>query len=98
MDQYRWAPLAHPDPPEDQPLGVEPDSRVLATPELPPVWLDVEFTRTGRQRLPGFVERASNDLVEVQVVHMGFSHRHLWLPRERVTKRVLKQTRRPREG
>ena len=51
----------------------------VSTPELPPVWVSVEFTRTGLQRLPASVERASAELVFVQLVHMGFAH-HVWLP------------------
>jgi hypothetical protein len=70
-------------------LGVPEDSDAVPTSDLPPVWVSVEFTRTGLQRLPGFVERASDDLVFVQLVHMGFAH-HVWLPRGRVTKRTLK--------
>lgn len=87
--KYQWAPPSHPEPAEDQPLGVPEAPDAVPTPELPPVWVSVEFTRTGPQKLPGFVERASAELVYVQLVHMGFAH-HVWLPRGRVSKRTLK--------
>jgi hypothetical protein len=88
-DKYRWAPPSHPDPPDDQPLGVDADPNAAATPDLPPVWVTVDFTRTGPQRLPGFVERASPELACVQFVHMGHPHR-CWLPRDRITHRTLR--------
>ncbi len=84
--KYRWAPPSHPDQSADQPIGVDADPTAEATPELPPVWVSVDFTGTGSQRLPGFVERASAALVYVQFVHMGHPHR-CWLPRERITLR-----------
>lgn len=91
---YRWSPPEHPDPPEDRPLGIDADPAAAAAAGYPPVWVRVQFTRTGEQRCPGFVERASADRVFVQLVHMGFVH-HVWLPRDRVTHRELKQRGRP---
>jgi len=87
--KYRWAPPTHPDQPDDQPIGVDADPAAEATPDLPPVWVAVDFTRTGPQRLPGFVERASDELVYVQFVHMGHAH-HSWLPRTRIIRRTLR--------
>jgi hypothetical protein len=57
-----------------------------------PVWVRVEFSRTGWQKLPGFVDAKTDSIVLVQLVHMGFAHR-LWLPRDRVTVRQLKPRR-----
>lgn len=91
MAAYAWSPPSHPDAPEDQPLGIEPDESALPV-GYAPVTVEVEFTRTGVQRLPGFVERASSDRVYVQLVHMGFAH-HVWLPRDRAVKRHLKPRR-----
>lgn len=87
VPQYRWSPPSHPDPPEDQPLGVPADPDAVAV-NLSPVWVTVDMTRTGRRRLPGFVMAASEAVVHVQFVSMGFAHK-VWLPRERVTVRVL---------
>lgn len=88
MSDYTWSPPDHPDPPDDQPLGIP-----AAADETPvdhdPVWVRVDFTRTGPQRSPGFVDADGGDRVLVQLVHMGFAHK-VWLPRERVTRRVLK--------
>lgn len=56
---------------------------------FPAVWVQVDFTRSGPQRYPAFVEQADEDTVYAQLVHMGFVH-HVWLPRDRVTKRSLK--------
>lgn len=89
MPDYKWSPPEHPDPPEDQPLGVPADPDAVAV-DLPPVWVVVDMTRTGRQKLPGFVMAASDAVVHVQFVHMGFAHK-VWLPRERVSKRALKR-------
>jgi hypothetical protein len=90
-EPYRWAPPEHPDPPEDQPLGIPADP--TATPvDLAPVTVSVDFTRTGRVDVPGFVEQAGVDRVYVQLVHMGFAHR-VWLPRDRVRTRQLKPRR-----
>lgn len=89
MPQYRWSPPEHPDPPEDQPLGV-PGVEWSERVDHAPVWVRVEFSRTGWQRLPGFVDAATDDRVYVQLVHMGFAHR-LWLPRDRVTVRQLRR-------
>lgn len=88
MPDYQWSPPIHPDPPEDQPYGVEG----VEWSELvhhAPVWLRVEFSRTGWQRLPGFVDAKTDAIVLVQFVHMGFAHR-IWLERDRVTVRQLK--------
>jgi hypothetical protein len=95
MPQYQWSPAIHPDPPEDQPYSVEG----VEWSELvhhAPVWVRVEFSRTGWQRLPGFVEAQTDEIVLVQFVHMGFANR-IWLERDRVTRRVLKE-RRPERG
>lgn len=54
-----------------------------------PVWCRVEMSRTGWQRVPGFVDAKTDELVLVQFVHMGFAHK-VWLPRDRVTVRQLK--------
>lgn len=88
MAGYLRAPPQHSDPPEDQPLGIPADPGATVINGCPPVWAEVYFTLTGRQRLPGFAEQASETAVFVQVVHMGFAHR-LWLPCGRVTRRVL---------
>lgn len=88
MAEYTWSPPEHPDPPEDQPLGIGPIDGAEPV-DHAPVWVDVEFTRTGRQRLPGFVDAATDGRVYVQLVHMGFAHK-VWLPRERVTRCTLK--------
>lgn len=91
MSAYQWTAPQHPDPPEDQPYGVdgvEWSERVYHA----PVWVRVEFSRTGWQRLPGFVDAATDDRVYVQFVFMGFAHR-VWLPRDRVTKRTLNRSR-----
>lgn len=92
VTEHTWAPPEHPDPPENQPLGIEADDSAVTVDGFPAVWVRVEFTRTWMQRLPGFVERAAADRVFVQLVHMGFPH-HVWLPRERVTHRQLKPRR-----
>jgi hypothetical protein len=91
MPQYQWSPPQHPDPPEDQPVGIDGVEWSDAV-DHAPVWVDVEFSRTGPQRLPGFVDAAAPDRVYVQLVHMGNAHR-LWLPRDRVSRRVLKPRR-----
>jgi hypothetical protein len=87
--KYSWAPPSHPDPPDDQPLGIDADPTATPTPDYPAVWVSVDFTRTGPQRLPGFVERASADVAHVQFVHMGHPHR-CWLPRTRITRRTIR--------
>jgi hypothetical protein len=87
-----FPPPEHPDPPEDQPLGINADPTAVPVDGYPPVWVRVDFTRTGEQRCPGFVEQASAEHVYVQLVHMGFPH-HVWLPRERVTRRELRPRR-----
>ena len=89
MPEHRWSPPIHPDPPEDQPLGIDAPPAPERVSGYPAVWVKVEFTRSGPQRCPGFVEQADEDTVFVQLVHMGFVH-HVWLPRDRVTKRSLK--------
>jgi len=89
MANYRWAPPEHPDPPEDQPLGIDAPPAPDRVSGYPAVWVQVDFTRSGPQRCPGFVEQADADAVYVQLVHMGFSH-HVWLPRDRVTHRQLR--------
>ncbi|MGU3409097.1 hypothetical protein ACLBWP_03235 [Microbacterium sp. M1A1_1b] len=91
MAQYQWSPPIHPDPPEDQPYGVDGVEWSEAV-NHEPVWVRVEFSRTGRQKLPGFVEAQTDDRVYVQLVHMGFAHR-LWLDRDCVTRRQLKTRR-----
>jgi hypothetical protein len=91
MPQYQWSPPIHPDPPEDQPLGIDG----VEWSELvhhAPVWVRVEMSRTGWQRVPGFVDAATDAIVLVQFVHMGFAHK-VWLPRDRVTTRELKARR-----
>lgn len=92
MPTYSWSPPEHPDPPEDQPLGVPADGAALTLTTLPAVWVTVDMTRTGRRRLPGFVMAASETVVHVQFVSMGFAHK-VWLPRERVATRTLKARR-----
>lgn len=92
IPERRWAPPEHPDPPEDQPLGLDAPPTPDRVSGFPAVWVDVEFTRTGMQRCPGFVEQADADLVYVQFVHMGFPN-HVWLPRQRVNRRQLRPRR-----
>jgi hypothetical protein len=89
MPEHRWSPPIHPDPPEDQPLGIDAPLASERVSGYPAVWVQVEFTRSGLQRCPGFVEQADEGTVIVQLVHMGFVH-HVWLPRDRGTKRSLK--------
>lgn len=96
MPDYQWSAPTHPDPPEDQPHGV-PGVEWSQWVDHAPVWVEVEFSRTGWQRLPGFVDAATDTIVLVQFVHMGNAHK-AWLPRERVTKRVLKARRGYDEG
>lgn len=91
MPEYRWSPPEHPDPPEDQPAGV-PGVEWSELVHHAPVWCRVEFSRTGWQRLPGFVEAATDAIVLVQFPFMGFAHK-VWLPRDRVTVRQLKARR-----
>lgn len=88
MADYTWAPPTHPEPAEDQPLGIGPVDGAEPV-NHSPVWVEVEFTRTGPQRLPGFVIAATPERVYVQLVYMGFAHK-LWLPLSRVTHRTLK--------
>lgn len=61
MSEHRWAPPSHPDPPEDQPLGIEAPPTPDRVSEYPAVWVQVEFTRSDPQTCPGFVERADGD-------------------------------------
>jgi hypothetical protein len=89
--QYQWSPPIHPDPPEDQPLGID-GVEWSDLVHHAPVWVRVEFSRTGWQRVPGFVDAATDVIVLVQFVHMGFAHK-VWLPRDRVTTRELKARR-----
>lgn len=89
MPEHRWAPPIHPDPPEDQPLGIDAPPAPERVSGYPAVWVRVEFTRSGLQTCPGFVEQADGDVVYVQLVHMGFVH-HVWLPMDRIKKRALK--------
>ncbi|KQO64213.1 hypothetical protein ASF23_16755 [Curtobacterium sp. Leaf261] len=89
MPDYRWAPPIHPDPPEDQPLGIDAPPAPDRVSGFPAVWVEVEFTRSGRQRSPGLVEQADGDVVYVQFVHMGFPL-HVWLPIDRLRKRSLR--------
>lgn len=91
MPQYQWSPPEHPDPPEDQPIGID-GVEWSEWVNHSPVHVEVEFTRTGWQRVPGFVDAATDDRVLVQFVHMGFAHR-VWLGRGRVTPRTLKPRR-----
>lgn len=92
--EHRWSPPSHPDPPEDQPLGVDAPASSTPVDGYPAVHVRVRFTKTpGEQRCPGFVERDAGTIVYVQLVHMGFVH-HVWIPREHVTRRLL----RPRGG
>lgn len=51
MTEYTWAPPTHPEPAEDQPLGIGPVDGAEPI-DHSPVWVEVEFTRTGPQRLP----------------------------------------------
>jgi hypothetical protein len=88
MPQYQWSPPIHPDPPEDQPSGLEGVEWSEWVNHVP-VFVDVEFSRTGWQHLPGFVDAAAADRVLVQFPHMGFAHR-IWIARERVSPRQLK--------
>ncbi|PYY60026.1 hypothetical protein DEJ17_06550 [Curtobacterium sp. MCSS17_011] len=91
MPQYQWSPPQHPDPAEDQPEGIDGVEWSDAV-DHAPVWVDVVFSRTGPQHLPGFVDADAGDRVYVQFVHMGFAHR-LWVPRSSVTTRRLKPRR-----
>lgn len=91
MTQYQWHPPEHPDPPEDQPAGV-PGVEWSELVHHAPVWVRVEMSHTGWQRLPGFVDAKTDELVLVQFVHMGYGHK-VWLPRDRVTVRQLKARR-----
>lgn len=92
-DEHRWHPPEHPDPPEDQPLGVDAPDNARPVDGYPPVVVELDFTVSGHHTVPGFVEQTSADRVFVQVVHMGFPHR-LWVPRDRVATRTLKPGRR----
>ena len=85
---YQWSPPEHPDPPEDQPQGIE-GVEWSESVDHAPVWVDVVFSRSGRQRVPGFVEADAGDRVFVQLVFMGFVHK-VWVPRIQVTRRALK--------
>jgi hypothetical protein len=89
--QYQWSPPEHPDPPEDQPRGID-GVEWSEWVDHTPVWVRVEFSRTGWQRVPGFVDADAGDRVYVQFVHMGFAHR-VWLERDRITRRALKPRR-----
>jgi len=91
MPQYQWSPPEHPDPPEDQPQGIDGVEWSDAV-DHAPVWVDVVFSRSGRQRVPGFVEADAGDRVFVQLVFMGFVHK-VWVPRIQVTQRALKSRR-----
>lgn len=71
MPQYEWSPPTHPDPPEDQPFGVE-GVALSERVDHAPVWCRVKFSRTGWQRVPGFVDADAGERVYVQLVHMGF--------------------------
>lgn len=74
-------------------MGVDPaGDAVDVDPATAAVHVRVTFTRTGPQKLPGFVERAATDRVYVQFVHMGFPH-HAWIMRDQVTHRTLKPRR-----
>jgi hypothetical protein len=87
MPEHRWALPSHPDPPEDQPLGIAAPparNRVSGYPAVP---VQAEFTGSGPHTCPGFVEQADGDVVYVQRVHMGFVH-HVWVAMERLQKRV----------
>lgn len=89
MAEHRWAPPIHPDPPEDQPLGIDASPAPDRLPGYPAVWAEVDFTRFGQQRCPGLVEQADGEVVYVQLVHMGFVH-HVWVPMDRLKKRSLR--------
>jgi hypothetical protein len=89
---HQWSPPSHPDQPEDQPRGVAPDDRAVPVAPFAPVTVEVEFSRSGVVRVPGFVERAGPDRVFVQLVHMGHPHR-LWLPRTAVRHRTIRARR-----
>jgi hypothetical protein len=91
MPDYQWSAPSHPDPPEDQPYGV-PGVEWSELVHHAPVWVRVEFSRTGWRRLPGFVDAKTDAIVLVQFVHMGHAHR-IWLERDRVTVRQLKARR-----
>lgn len=94
MPEHRWAPPSHPDPPEDQPLGIDAPPAPDRVSGYPAVWVRGEFTRSGRQMCPGFVEQADDDVVFVQLVHMGFVH-HVWVQMDRLKKRSLRPQARP---
>lgn len=89
--QYQWSPPIHPDPPEDQPEGIDGVEWSDAV-DHAPVWVDVVFSRSGRQRVPGFVQADAGDRLYVQLVFMGFVH-HLWVPHSSATVRQLKPRR-----
>jgi hypothetical protein len=91
MAQYQWHPPEHPDPPEDQPYGIDGVEWSEWVDHVP-VWVRVEFSRTGWQRLPSFVDAQTDDIVLVQFVHMGSAYR-IWLERDRVTVRQLRTQR-----
>jgi hypothetical protein len=85
---YHWAPPEHPDPPENRPYGIDGVEWSVAV-DHAPVTVHVEFSRTGWQDVPGFVDASADDRAYVQFVHMGFAYRE-WLPLDRLTKRQLK--------
>jgi hypothetical protein len=79
--------------PRTSPSASTPTSappRSTRTPD--PVLVRITFSRTGPQRVPGFVERAGTDRVYAHFVHMGFVH-HAWTMRDQVTHRQLKPRR-----
>nr|UXN30467.1 hypothetical protein N8D75_17705 [Curtobacterium flaccumfaciens] len=88
MPEHRWAPPIHPDPPEDQPLGIDAPPAPEKVSGYPAVW-GGRVHPVWPADLPGFVEQADGDVVYVQLVHMGFVH-HVWLPMDRIKKRSLK--------
>lgn len=49
VTEHSWAPPEHPDPPENQPLGIEADDSAVTVERFPAGWVRVEFTRTGMQ-------------------------------------------------
>lgn len=83
MVEHRWAPPIHPDPPEDQPLGIDGPLAPEKVSGYPAVWVRVDFTRSGPQTCPGFVEQADGDVVYVQLVHTGFVD-YVWVPMDRL--------------
>lgn len=86
LNRHRNASPRHTDPFQDQPLGIDAPSASERVPSCPAVWVEIEFSRSGPQMCPGFVEQADGEVVHVQFLYMGFVHR-AWVPAGRITRR-----------